>query len=89
MILKDKESVLINLGFERKPDLFSSKEVWVLGEEVYIIDEVVSMIPILYYNIENSYCKISRGEFCVVQRECKSREEIIKFIEYENRRFRI
>lgn len=80
---------LTELGFSEIFDVFTGKKVWVLGEEDTEICGKPCKLPILYYNIETQTCKVSRGEFCVVQRECKSEEEIRKFVESINFLFRI
>jgi hypothetical protein len=80
---------LTDLGFKEILDVFSGRQVWVLGEEDTEICGNPCRLPILYYNIETQTCKVSRGEFCVVQRECKSEEEIRKFVESINFLFHI
>lgn len=72
------------LGFKEVPDIFTKKQVWVLGEKDTEICGNSCRIPILYYNIDTQICTFHNGEFCVVQRECKSEEEIIKFVESIN-----
>ncbi|MEK6829043.1 MAG: hypothetical protein AABY15_02870 [Nanoarchaeota archaeon] len=74
---------LEEIGFVYKPDMFSKKHVWVIGEE----EDDSGMFskgtkfPLVYYDIEKQCTKINRGEFCVVGRVCKTKEELIKFIE--------
>ena len=80
---------LTDLGFKEIVDVFSSKQVWVLGEEDTEICGNSCKLPILYYNTETQTCKVVRGEFCVVQRECKTEEEIRKFVEAINFLFHI
>jgi hypothetical protein len=80
---------LTELGFSEILDVFTGKQVWVLGEEDTEICGNPCKLPILYYNIETQTCKVVRGEFCVVQRECKSEEEIRKFVESINFLFHI
>jgi len=72
---------LTELGFSEILNVFTGKQVWVLGEEDTERCGTPCRLPILYYNIETQTCKVVRGEFCVVQRECKSEEEIRKFVE--------
>ena len=80
---------LTGLGFNEILDVFNGKQVWVLGEEDTEIFGNPCRLPIIYYNIETQTCKVVRGEFCVVQRECKTKEEIIKFVESINFLFHI
>ena len=80
---------LTDLGFKEILDSFSGKQVWVLDEEDTEICGNPCKLPILYYNIEIQTCKVVMGEFCVVQRECKSEEEIRKFVESINFLFHI
>jgi len=80
---------LTELGFKEILNVFTGKQVWVLGEEDTEICGTPCRLPILYYNIETQTCKVVRSEFCVVQRECKSEEEIIKFVESINFLFHI
>jgi len=80
---------LTDLGFKDILDVFTGKRVWVLGEEDTEICGNPYRLPILYYNTETQTCMVVRGEFCVVQRECKLEEEIIKFVESINFLFHI
>ena len=84
---------LTDLGFKEIFDIFANKnepsQVWVLGEEDTEICGNPCRLPIVYYSIETQTCKVVRSEFCVVQRECKSEEEIIKFVESINFLFHI
>lgn len=41
-------------------------------------------LPIIYYNTETQTCRVVKDEFCSIQRECKSEEEIKKFVESIN-----
>lgn len=72
---------LIDLGFREIPGIFSEKCVWVWGEEDTEICGNPIKLPIVYYEIETQTCKVVRGEFCVIVRECKNEEEIMKFVE--------
>jgi hypothetical protein len=76
---------LTELGFNEILDVFTGKQVWGLGEEDTEICGNPCRLPILYYNIETQTCNVSRG----VQRECKSEEEIRKFVESINFLFHI
>ena len=80
---------LTDLGFKKILDVFSGKQIWVLGEEDTKICGNPCRLPIVYYNIETQSCKVVRGECCVVQRECKSNEEIRRFVESINFLFHI
>lgn len=80
---------LTDLGFNEILDVFTGKQVWVLGEEDTEICGNPCRLPIFYYNIETQTCKVVRGEFFIVQRECKSEEEIIKLVECINFLFHI
>jgi hypothetical protein len=75
---------LINLGFKEIFDIFTGKQVLVLGEEDTEICGSVRKMPIIYYNLETQSCKVVRYGFCDIERECKSEEEIIKFVESIN-----
>lgn len=80
---------LTSLGFKEANDLFSEKKVWILGKEIQEICGNLREVPMLYYNMESQTCKISRGEFCVIHRICKTEEEIREFINCINFLFNI
>lgn len=84
---------LTDLGFKEIFNIFAKKnessQVWVLGEEDTEICGNPCKLPIVYYNIETQTCKVVRDEFCVIQRECKSEEEVSKFVESINFLFHI
>jgi hypothetical protein len=77
------ERDLENLGFEYSNDIFiKDKKVYTLGEEFF--ENLDITLPILYYNLELQTCSVCRGEFCIINRECKNIDEIIKFVDCIN-----
>lgn len=43
-----------------------------------------SILPLIYYDLEDQKCKCIRSEFTQISRVCKTEDDIIKFIESIN-----
>jgi len=78
------EDLLIKLGFKITHDVFTGNNMLTLGEEEVDLFGVKTKLPIIYYNIETQICSFNQDEFSIIRRECKTEEDIRKFVECIN-----
>ena len=76
--------ILTDLGFKKIHNIFTGKEIWSLGEQQIELCGNTYNDGIIFYEIETQSCLVVKSEYCIFKRECKSEDDIIKFVDCIN-----
>ena len=76
---------LEKIGFKETPNMWvENQKNWTIGEEEWKTHGKIKKVPSILYELDKQSCLTIRDEFCIISRTCKTKEDIIKFIECIN-----